>query len=202
MEDPKVREKFDTTLELFVERAKQDTQVLGIILFGSLAHNRVYERSNINIMVVTKEGSSGYKRIVENGIPFDIGIYNINAFRRNIFGRRRVAYHQSLSRSRLLFSRDNSIDDMYNNISKSISGQDQEINRILYHGATHYDLKKAEKFLYIKDKPEYSMWLVVHALSVMGYLMCYMNGIFPPREVILEAKKLYLKFMLHFTTTW
>ncbi len=55
MEDPKVREKFDTTLELFVERAKQDTQVLGIILFGSLAHNRVYERSNINIMVVTKE---------------------------------------------------------------------------------------------------------------------------------------------------
>jgi len=194
MEDPKVREKYDAALELFVERAKQDTQVLGIILFGSLAHNRVHERSNINIMVVTKEGRDGYKRVVENGIPFDIGIYNINAFRRNIFGRRRVAYHQSLSRSRLLFSRDNSIDDLYKNISESISGQDQAINRVLYHGATHYDLYKAEKFLFIKDEPEYAMWFLVYALSEIGYLMCYMNGIFPPREVILQAKKLYPDF--------
>ncbi|NPE06820.1 MAG: nucleotidyltransferase domain-containing protein [Asgard group archaeon] len=194
MEDPKVREKYDVALEFFVERAKQDTQVLGIILFGSLAHNRVHERSNINIMVVTKEGNTGYKRVVENGIPFDIGIYNINAFRRNIFGRRRVAYHQSLSRSRLLFSRDNSIDDLYKNISESISGQDQTINRVIYHGATHYDLYKAEKFLFIKDEPEYAMWFLVHALSEMGYLMCYMNGIFPPREVILQAKKLYPDF--------
>ncbi len=194
MEDPKVREKFDVALEMFVDRAKQDTQVLGIILFGSLAHNRVHERSNINIMVVTKEGRDGYKRVVENGIPFDIGIYNINAFRRNIFGRRRVAYHQSLSRSRLLFSRDNSIDDLYKNISESISGQDQAINRVLYHGAVHYDLKKAEKFLYIKDEPEYAVWFLVHALSELCYLMCYMNGIYPPREVILQAKKLYPDF--------
>ncbi|MCK5184625.1 MAG: hypothetical protein KAQ95_09985, partial [Candidatus Heimdallarchaeota archaeon] len=138
-------------------------------------------------MVVTKEGSAGYKRIVENGIPFDIGIYNINTFRRNIFGRRRVANHQSLSRSKLLFSRDNSIDDLYKNISKTISGQDQTISRAIYHGATHYDLYKAEKFLFIKDEPEYAMWFLVHALSEMGYLMCYMNGIFPPREVILQA---------------
>ena len=194
MEDPKVREKFDAALELFVERAKQDSQVLGIILFGSLAHNRVHERSNINIMIVTKEGSAGYKRVIENGIPIDVGIYNINAFRRNIYGRRRVAYHQSLSRSKIFFSRDNSIDDLYENISESISGQDQTINRVIYHGATHYDLYKAEKFLFIKDEPEYAVWFLVHALSEIGYLMCYMNGIFPPREVILQAKKLYPDF--------
>ena len=106
MENPKVRQQFETALEQFVEKAKQDTQVLGIILFGSLAYNYVHERSNINVMVVTKEGNSSYKRLVENGIPIDAGVYNINEFRRRVFGRQRVAYHQSLSRSKLLFSRD------------------------------------------------------------------------------------------------
>jgi predicted nucleotidyltransferase len=191
MEDPKVREQFETALELFVNKAKEDKEVLGIILFGSLAYNYVHERSNINVMVVVKEGRSSYKRLVENGVSIDAGVYNINEFRRRIFGRQRVAYHQSLSRSKLLFSRDGAIDDLYNSIGEKISGQDQAVMRTLYHSATVYDLSKAEKYLFIKNDIEQSFWWTIHALSEMGYLMCYMNGIFPPREVILEAKRLY-----------
>ena len=75
MEDPKVREQFEKALEMFVERAKQDSQVIGVILFGSLAKNMVHERSNINVMVITKEGRDGYKRLLENGVQIDAGVY-------------------------------------------------------------------------------------------------------------------------------
>lgn len=191
MEDPKVREQYEIALEQFVTRAKEDSQVLAIILFGSLAYSKIHDRSNINAVVVTKEGRSNYKRFIENGIPIDVGIYNINEFRRRVFGRQRVGYHQSLTKSKLLFSRDGAVTNLFNDISEKISGQDQALSRIVYHSATVYDLSKAEKYLYIKNDLEHSFWFVVHALSELGYLMCYINGIFPPREVILEGKRLY-----------
>lgn len=194
MEDPKVREQFEKALELFVERAKQDTQVLGVILFGSLAKNIVHERSNINVMVITKEGRDGYKRLLENGVQIDADVYGLDEFRRRINSRQRVAYHQSLCQSKLLFSRDGALTDLFNSISKNISGQDQSELRLMYSNYTIYDLQKAEKYLYIKNDLEHSLWYTVHALSELGYCMCYMNGIFPPRETILEAKKLYPDF--------
>jgi predicted nucleotidyltransferase len=194
MEDPKVREQFETALEMFVERAKQDSQVLGVILFGSLAKNMVHERSNINVMVITKEGREGYKRLLENGVQIDAGVYGLDEFRRRINGRQRVAYHQSLCQSKLLFSQDGALTDLFNSISKNISGRDQLEMKMLYTNYTIYDLKKAEKYLYIKNDLEHSLWFLVHALSELGYAMCYMNGIFPPRETILEAKRLYPDF--------
>ncbi|NHJ49164.1 MAG: hypothetical protein FK733_15355 [Asgard group archaeon] len=194
MEDPKVREQFEKALELFVERAKEDTQVLGVILFGSFAKNMVHERSNINVMVITKEGRDGYKRLLENGVQIDAGVYGLDDFRRRINGRQRVAYHQSLCQSKLLFSRDGALTDLFNSISKNISGNDQSEYRLMYSNYTIYDLQKAEKYLYIKSDLEHSLWYTVHALSELGYAMCYMNGIFPPRETILEAKRLYPDF--------
>ena len=194
MEDPKVRAQYEQALEQFVSHTKEDSQVLAIILFGSLAYSQVHDRSNINVMVVTKEGRSGYKRVIENNIPIDIGIYNINSFRRAVFGRRRIAYHQSLSHSKLLFSREGAVKDIYDNLSPYISGQDQGLSRLIYHNATIYDLKKAEKYLFIKNDLEHCFWFTIHALSELGYLMCYINGIFPPREVILEGKRLYPDF--------
>jgi predicted nucleotidyltransferase len=194
MEDPKVREQFEKALELFVERVKQDTQVLGVILFGSMAKNYVHDRSNINVMVITKEGRDGYKRLLENGVQIDAGVYGLDEFRRRINGRQRVAYHQSLCQSKLLFSRDGALTDIFNSISKKISGQDQSEFRLMYSNYSIYDLRKAEKYLYIKNDLEHSLWYTVHALSELGYCMCYMNGIFPPRETILEAKRLYPDF--------
>ncbi len=194
MEDPKVREQFEKALELFVERAKKDTQVLGIILFGSLAKNMVHERSNINVMVITKEGRDGYKRLLENGVQIDAGVYGLDEFRRRINGRQRIAYHQSLCQSKLLFSRDGALTELYNSISKNISGKDQSEMRLLYSNYTIYDLQKAEKYLYIKNDLEHSLWYTIHALSELGYCICYMKGVFPPRETISEAKKLYPDF--------
>ena len=52
MEDPTIRRQFEVGLEQFVERAKKDNKVLGIILYGSLAYDEVTSRSDINIFVI------------------------------------------------------------------------------------------------------------------------------------------------------
>lgn len=194
MEDPKVREQFEAALEQFVEKAKQDSQVQGIILYGSLAYDKVHERSDINLYVVIKEGKQTTKQFTEFGIPISAYVLTLDQLRRRAHGRGRVGAHQVLNRGKLLYSRDDVLTDFFNNLNKEISGQDQAVMQISYHAATVYDLEKAEKFLYTKNNLEHSFFFLVHALSELGYLLCYIKSIYPPREVILKARELYPKY--------
>jgi len=194
MEDSKVREQFEAALDQFVENAKKDSQVIGIILFGSLAYNKVHERSDINVFVVMKQGKQRVVRFTELGIPIAAYILTLDQLRRRAHGRGRIGNHQLLSRSKLLYSRDDVVTDFFNNLNKEISGQDQAMMQMTYHSATIFDLEKSEKFLYIKNNLEHSFFFLQHALSELGYLLCYINGIYPPREVIKKARELSPKY--------
>ena len=47
MEDLQVREQFNDALSSFIERAKQDSRVMAIIVYGSMAYDEVTERGSI-----------------------------------------------------------------------------------------------------------------------------------------------------------
>ncbi|HUU77920.1 MAG TPA: hypothetical protein VMX55_06205 [candidate division Zixibacteria bacterium] len=190
MEDPEVRKQFDKALVLFVKKAKQDKKVLALILYGSLAYDEIVEGSNINIYVITEEGKHRWTRLIENNIPIDIAIYSKNDFQRRALGRESVPYNQVLSRSKLLFSRDDSFTDFYNNLNTQIGERDKTSHQIIYFNATTYDIKKAEKYLYIKNNIALSLYYLMHGVSELGYFICYLNGIYPPREVILVGREL------------
>ncbi|MHA1307626.1 MAG: hypothetical protein ACTSQN_10095 [Candidatus Heimdallarchaeota archaeon] len=190
MENPKVREQFEAALDQFVENAKKDSQVIGIILYGSLAYAKVQERSDINVYIITKETKNKSARFTEYGIPISAYILTLDQLRRRAHGGGRVGTHQVLCRSKLLFSQDDAVTDFFNNLNKEISGQDQAVMQISYHAATVFDLEKAEKFLYTKNNLEHSFFFCVRALSELGYLLCYINGIYPPREVIMKSREM------------
>ena len=189
MEDPQVRKRYDDALASFIERAKQDRRVLAIVLYGSMAYDEVTERSNINIYVITDEGHHRTTRMIEYGIPIDVEIYNRDEFKRTIQSARGRGMLQVLSFGKLVFSRDCSFTEFYRGMSWNVGKRDREHLQILYHLATLYDLSKAEKYLYIKKDIAHSFHFLIHALSEMGYLICYINDVFPPREVILRGRE-------------
>ncbi|NHJ86147.1 MAG: nucleotidyltransferase domain-containing protein [Asgard group archaeon] len=190
MEDPHVRQQYDAALASFVERAKKDKKVLALILYGSLAYDEIHEGSNINVYVITAEGQHRWTRLIENGIPIDIAIYNENEFKRRVQGRSAsIYYHQFLAYSKLVFSRDETFTKFYNNIDRKLGTQDKGAIQILYHFATLYDLEKAEKFLFIKKDLVHSFYYLMHAISEFGYFICYKNSTYPPREVLLKINE-------------
>lgn len=190
MEDQQVRKQFDEALSSFIERAKQDKRVLAIIIYGSMAYDEVTERSNINAFVITDEGQYKTTRLIENGIPIDVQIHSRDGFMRRVQSSRGRGALQFLSYSKLVFSRDCSFTDFYKNLNKSVGITDRGILQIVYHGATRYDFEKAEKHLYIKNDLAHSFHSLLHGLSELGYLLCYLNDEWPPREVILKGREL------------
>jgi predicted nucleotidyltransferase len=189
MEDPQVRKQFDDALTSFIERAKEDKRVLAIIVYGSMAYDEVTERSNINAFVITEEGQYRTSRLIENGIPIDVQIHSRDAFMRRVQSHRGRGALQFLSYSKLVFSRDCSFTDFYKNMSKKVGVRDRNIIQIMYFGGTKYDFEKAEKYLYIKKDLAHSFHSVLHGLSELGYLLCYLNDVWPPREVILKGRE-------------
>ncbi|MFW9842238.1 MAG: hypothetical protein ACFFES_15175 [Candidatus Thorarchaeota archaeon] len=189
MEDPQVRKQFDDALTRFIERAKEDKRVLAIIIYGSMAYDEVTERSNINAYVIVDEGQHRTSRLVEVGIPIDLEIYNKNEFLRRIQHSIGRGMMQSLSYSKLVFSRDCSFTDYYKRMNKNVGEGDRRYLQMVYFGAVRYDFEKAEKYLYIKKDLAHSFHFLLHGLSELGYLLCYLNDVWPPREVILKGRQ-------------
>ncbi|MFW9847675.1 MAG: nucleotidyltransferase domain-containing protein [Candidatus Thorarchaeota archaeon] len=189
MEDPQIRKHYEAAISSFIERAKQDNRVLAIILYGSMAYDEVTERSNINMYVVTDEGQRKSTRVVEHGIPIDLDIFSRDGFMRSIQRQRGRGLLQSLAYSKLVFSRDCAFTEFYKNLDKKVGLRDRMVLQIIYHSATRYDLEKAEKYLYIKGDLAHSFHSLLHGLSELGYLICYLNNVWPPREVILKGRE-------------
>ena len=189
MEDPQVRKQFDDALTRFVERAKEDKRVLAIIIYGSMAYDKVTERSNINAQIIIDEGQHRTARLIEFGVPIDVHIISKNAFLRHYSHPSGRGTVQVLSYGKLVFSRDCSFTDWFKNRSLKVGEGDKAYLQMLYFNATRYDLQKAEKYLYIKEDLPHSFHFFLHGVSELGYLLCYMNNIWPPREVILKGRQ-------------
>ncbi|TFG31380.1 hypothetical protein EU528_06395 [Candidatus Thorarchaeota archaeon] len=190
MEDPLVRKQFDEALTRFIERAKQDKRVLAIIIYGSMVYDEVTERSNINANVIVDEGQYRTARLVELGVPIDVYIFNKNEYMRRIQHPRGRGLLQVHPYSKLVFSRDCSFTDFYKNMNKNVGVRDRAVLQIIYFNATKYDFEKAEKYLYIKEDLAHSFHFFLHGLSELGYLLCYLNDVWPPREVIIKGREL------------
>ncbi len=191
MEDPQVRKEYEAAVTSFKERAKQDKRVLAIIMYGSMAYDEVTERSNINMFVITDEGRYHNARLVEHGVPIDVEIYSKDNFMRRIQQPRGTTILQLLAhKSKLLFSRDCSFTEFYENLNTNVGKRDRDYLQIMYYNAVLYDLNKSEKFLYIKNDLAHSFHSLIHGLSELGYLLCYLNNTYPPREVVVRGREL------------
>jgi len=73
-----IKKKFDEALQSFIEHAKEDRSILAAILFGSLIEGNVWEKSDIDIILISNDEKNPYKFywLDENGLNFQVTIYS------------------------------------------------------------------------------------------------------------------------------
>ncbi len=50
-----VKQRFESALKILVDKLKQDNYVLGVVLLGSMSHDVVWDKSDIDLLIVTQE---------------------------------------------------------------------------------------------------------------------------------------------------
>src|SRR5438552_1654884 len=74
-----IQQRFERALDALIAKAREDPYILAVVLFGSLSHDRVWEKSDIDLMLVGRDDSGGKKGEARSFALLEEGV-NIHAF--------------------------------------------------------------------------------------------------------------------------
>jgi hypothetical protein len=186
-----VQQRYEAALESLVAKVKRDPYILAAILLGSLAYDEVWEKSDIDVFLIGREEklpSKGFC-LVEHGVNIHAQLIPRGQFRRMIEGSLQSSFmHSTFSRSRLLYSADETLEELYHNIHH-IGARDREMQLMRAGTTVLPSLTKAEKWLYVKGDVTYSVFWIMRTVDSLAQIEVIMNGEVTGREVVQQALK-------------
>jgi uncharacterized protein len=193
MANESLQQKFIKALDLLVEEVKEDRSVLAAILCGSLSHDTVWEKSDIDLVLVTIDD----KKVLNAEIALYADGMNVHAFlipraefRKTVEGSIRNSFiHSLLAKGRLLFTHDQTISDLYTGLGE-IGDRDTQIQ--LLRAATNAlpVIYKAHKWYITRGDLDYTALWILYAATPLAQIEVLVARLLVDREVILQAMKL------------
>lgn len=185
-----VRESFSAALDALVDQVRHDKSVLAAILCGSLSHDRVWSKSDIDLVLVTIDD----RKVEESGVSLYADGVNVHAilmpraeFRRTAESAIRNSFaHSLLAKGRLLYTHDETIAQMFAALTV-MGARDREI--ALFRAATGVlpPLYKAHKFMRTRGDLNYTAWWILNTAVPLARIEVIAAGLLADREVILQA---------------
>jgi RNA polymerase sigma factor (sigma-70 family) len=182
---------FTAALDSFVAKVKQDRYVIAAILYGSLSHDTVWRKSDIDVVLICRDEPPVKQLcLVENGIDVHAELYPRSKFKqaleRSLHG---SVTHSSFALSTLLFTRDDTIRAYYQDVQR-IGSRDRQLRLLGTAGAALYTLAKAEKWLLTRGDVAYSFLWIMYTIQYLATIEVLLHGELTTREVIPQAREL------------
>ena len=187
------RERFEAALESLLEEVREDDHILAAILCGSLSHDEVWDKSDIDLVLVCTDD----KKTQPHGVALVADDVNIHTtvqprgdFRRRLESSVRNTFGHSLfAKGRLLFSRDPSIDALFKQLGE-IGQRDSQVQAMCSAQTALTSLYKARKWLEIKDDPAYTALWTLFTAHALAEVEVGLQGELVSREALPDALRL------------
>ncbi|MEO8452621.1 MAG: hypothetical protein ABI647_22700, partial [Gemmatimonadota bacterium] len=197
MEPSSIQRHFAQALDALVEEIRTDRSVLAALLCGSLSHDTVWAKSDIDLVLVTIDD----KKVEHTGLALDADGVNVHAiliprseFRKTVESSIHNSFmHSLLAKGRLLYTHDQSIADLCAALHQ-LGDRDAKLQ--LLSAATNAlpPLYKAHKwFLTRRDLDYTALWLLTTA-TYLAKIEVLHAGLLVDREVIPQAMELNPEF--------
>jgi predicted nucleotidyltransferase len=187
-----LRRKYDDAVAALVARLQEDRTIIAAILFGSLAYDDVWEKSDVDMMIVSTEERRAERHysLVEDGINFHVGVMPRSGFRAWLERSLQGSWAQSImARSRLLFSRDSTLAAYYHDVTH-LGEQDRALSLLMAATWTLSPLAKAGKWYHVRGDLDYTFVWLIYTLQSLATVEVLLHGQIPGREVIPLALQL------------
>jgi len=185
-----IERRFTSALDALVGQVRKDSSVLAAILCGSLSHDTVWEKSDIDLVLVTIDD----KRVPASDMALSADGINVHAilmpraeFRRTVEGSLRNSFvHSLLAKGRLLYTHDPTIADLCDTLH-SLGRRDTSV-RLLQAGSGALScLDKARKWFVTRGDLNYSGLWLLYAATPLAQIEVLLAGQLLGREVIPQA---------------
>ncbi|MBN2794726.1 MAG: helix-turn-helix domain-containing protein [Clostridia bacterium] len=207
-EDSDVQIRYMNALEALLDKLKADHNIVAVILAGSLSYDQVWEKSDIDIVIVVNDDSKPKRHLclMEDHITINGHVETRSEFKKKLSTMTRgLIYHSYLAMGTMVFCNDPALLEVFNNfgLDVEIGIKDREIAILHNLAGVIVNLNKAEKWLKVKDEPRYAYLWLIETLKHVSSIEVLINESIPTREVILQALKynnpmieeLYIKLM-------
>jgi len=188
-----IREKFTAALEGLVAQVKEDRSILAAILCGSLSHDTVWEKSDIDLALVTIDD----RKVEASGLAIDADGVNVHAFlmprsefRKTVEGAVRNSFrHSLLAKGRLLYTHDETIARLCARLGE-IGERDTEVQLLAAATEALGPIDKAHKWLVTRGDLDYTALWILYAATPLARIEVLGARQLADREVIPQAMKL------------
>jgi len=192
-----IQKQFAQALDDLVAQVKQDRSILGAILCGSLSHDTVWEKSDIDLALVTiddKKVESAHLALYANGMNVHAFLMPRAEFRKTVEGAIRNSFmHSLLAKGRLLYTHDETIANLCAKLHE-IGERDTQIQ--LFSAATQAlpPIYKAHKWFVTRGDLDYTALWILYAATPLARIEVIGARMLADREVIPQAMKLNRAF--------
>jgi predicted nucleotidyltransferase len=189
--------EFTSALDALVPQLQADRTIVAALLGGSLSHDRVWEKSDIDLLLITiddKLTGQSYVSLNADGVNVHAMLMQRAEFRKLAEGSVHQSFmHSFLAKSRLLFTHDDTIRDLCERLQR-IGERDTSL--ALLRAGIHVlpSLYKARKFLITRGDLEYSALWILYAATPLAQVEVISARKLVDREVILQALALNRDF--------
>jgi hypothetical protein len=185
-----IQQKFTAALEGLIEEVKHDRSILAAVLGGSLSHDTVWEKSDIDLVLVTIDD----RKVASSDLTLNADGVNIHAllmprteFRASVEGAVRHSFvHSFLAKGRLLYTHDPTIADLCASLS-GLGARDAELQLLSAATFALPALYKAHKWFVTRGDLDYTALWILYAATPLARIEVIGRGVLADREVIPQA---------------
>jgi predicted nucleotidyltransferase len=193
MEKGLIEERFNAALDALMDQVKEDRSVLAAILCGSLSHDTVWDKSDIDLILVTiddKKVAESNLALYADGVNVHTSLMPRAQFRKLVEGSIRNSFiHSFLTKGRLLYTHDETITELCARL-REIGERDTQV-RLLSAGLHALaPIYKAHKWLLTRGDLEYTALWILYAATPLAQIEVIGRRLLADREVIPQAMKL------------
>src|SRR3954453_385778 len=190
MSELSISQAFAAALDGLIRQVKQKRSIRAALLCGSLSHDTVWARSDIDLVLITvddKKVTAGDMPIYADGVNVHAMLMPRTEFRKVVEGSLHGSFvHSFLAKGRLLFTHDPTIETLFERL-RSRGQRDTAVLMLQAATGVLPALYKARKWLETRSDLAYTSLWILFAAGGIARMEVVGAGLLPDREVIPQA---------------
>ena len=197
MDQRTVHKTFSAAVDVLVEQVKGDRSVLAAILCGSLSHDTVWAKSDVDLVLVTiddKKVDHPFVALYADGVNVHALLMSRTEFRKTVEGSARNSFfHSFLAKGRLVYTHDPTIADLCTTLT-GLGERDTQLQLLRAATGAVPAIYKAHKWLLTRGDLEYTALWILYAATPLARIEVIGARQLADREVIPQALALNPRF--------
>jgi predicted nucleotidyltransferase len=190
MNHESTQQQFTQALDALVSQVKEDRSILAAVLCGSLSHDTVWAKSDIDLVLVTVDDrkiESADLSLYADGVNIHALLFPRAEFRKAVEGSTRNSFmHSFLTKGRLLYTHDPTIADLCAALA-GMGTRDTQVQLLRAATGALPAIYKARKWFVTRGDLDYTALWILYAATSLARVEIIGRRLLADREVLPQA---------------